>query len=145
MIFQRRLYTALVTAQQLLFGNKRLFFNGQLGDDRSLVSMESLERESQEKNHTANDANDAIDNNGKPAKYVYKLQIVWFNAIGFLVLHLAALYGLYLFLTSSMVLTMLWSKHSCMRYNIIMCTIYDIRYTYGRLEYEKLHFFLIFQ
>lgn len=48
-----------------------------------------------------------------PSEYVYKRQIVWFNAIGFLVLHLGALYGLYLFLTSSMVLTMLWSEFFC--------------------------------
>lgn len=45
-----------------------------------------------------------------PPEYVYKRQIVWFNTVGFLVLHLGAAYGLYLFLTSSMVLTMLWSE-----------------------------------
>lgn len=43
-------------------------------------------------------------------EYVYKRQIVWFNAIGFLVLHLGALYGLYLSLTATYVLTVLWSE-----------------------------------
>lgn len=45
-----------------------------------------------------------------PQRDDHKLRIVWFNAIGFLVLHLGAAYGLYLFLTSIMVFTMFWSK-----------------------------------
>lgn len=45
-------------------------------------------------------------------KYDYRIQIVWFNAIGFLVLHLGAVYGLYLFLTSTMAATLVWSKHN---------------------------------
>lgn len=45
-------------------------------------------------------------------KYVYKRQIVWFNAIGFLLLHLGAVYGLYLMLTSAKYLTWLWCKYT---------------------------------
>lgn len=51
------------------------------------------------------------------SKYVYRRQIVWFNAIGFLVLHLFATYGLYLFLTSTMIATILWSKYKIARDN----------------------------
>lgn len=43
-------------------------------------------------------------------KYVYRRQIVWFNTIGFLIIHLGAMYGLYLLLTSTMVATIVWSK-----------------------------------
>lgn len=116
MISQRLLYTTLVAAQELLFG-KRLLFGWQLGDNWALASMESLEREQQEE-HREMDAADVDrrqddDKDGKPVKY--KLRIVWFNAIGFFILHLAALYGLYLFLTSSMVFTMVWSKHMLRR------------------------------
>ncbi|XP_065222781.1 acyl-CoA Delta-9 desaturase-like [Planococcus citri] len=38
----------------------------------------------------------------------YKMEIVWFNAIGFLLLHLAALYGTYLCIFSAKFLTTLW-------------------------------------
>lgn len=106
-------------------------FDWKLGDNWVLVSMESLEHELKEENYKDTiDVNQKQDddNNGKPAKYVYKLQIVWFNAIGFFILHLAALYGLYLFLTSSMVLTMVWSKYLCIYYN------YN---KYIQPEYEK--------
>lgn len=41
----------------------------------------------------------------------FKRKIVWKNAIGFLVLHLAAFYGLYLVLTFRIkILTYLWGK-----------------------------------
>lgn len=39
----------------------------------------------------------------------FKRKIVWFNAIGFLFLHIMALYGFFL-LFSSHILTLLWSK-----------------------------------
>ncbi|GLV32015.1 Desaturase 1 [Carabus blaptoides fortunei] len=40
--------------------------------------------------------------------YTYKRQIVWFNAIGFLVLHLIGAYGLILGVTSAKLLTSAW-------------------------------------
>lgn len=42
--------------------------------------------------------------------YEYKMEIVWFNTIGFLILHLAALYGTYLIFTSAKFLTIFWSE-----------------------------------
>ncbi|VVC33670.1 Acyl-CoA desaturase,Fatty acid desaturase domain [Cinara cedri] len=99
----RLIYTLLVTAQELLFG-KKLFFDWQLGDNWALKSMEILEKELAEAKK--NGGGDGTDE--KP-KYVYRRQIVWFNAIGFLILHLASIYGLYLFLTSTMIFTMLWT------------------------------------
>lgn len=107
---QRTIYTVLVKAQELLFG-KKLFFDWQLGDNWALVSMNILENElamTGKKNHDYDGA--AVASEKEP--YVYKRQIVWFNLLGFLALHLGAVYGLYLFLTSSMVLTMLWSKRA---------------------------------
>jgi hypothetical protein len=99
----------LTTVQELLFG-KKLFFDWQLGDNWALKSMEILEKDlaAAEKDRKDVDGQRSNDPNG--SEYVYRRQIVWFNTIGFLVLHLGALYGLYLFLTSTMVLTMLWSK-----------------------------------
>lgn len=44
--------------------------------------------------------------------YNYKHKIVWFNAIGFLYLHLVAVYGVYLCLTGrAHILTTIWSKY----------------------------------
>ncbi|KAL5235901.1 hypothetical protein ACI65C_003311 [Semiaphis heraclei] len=97
----RLIYTLLATAQELLFG-KKLFFDWQLGDNWALKSMEILEKD------LAAAKNDRKEN-GSPPEYVHRRQIVWFNAIGFLVLHLGALYGMYLFLTSSKILTILWT------------------------------------
>jgi hypothetical protein len=97
----------LVKAQELLFG-KKLFFDWQLGENWAQVSMDNLEKELEMLAKNDNNDDAAIAPEKKP--YVYKRQIVWFNLLGFLVIHLGAVYGLYLFLTSSMVLTMLWSK-----------------------------------
>ena len=44
----------------------------------------------------------------KPTEF--KAKIVWFNAIGFLVLHLAAVYGLVLALVRAKFLTLIWGK-----------------------------------
>jgi hypothetical protein len=44
------------------------------------------------------------------AKREVKSQIVWKNAIGLLLLHLAALYGLYISISSAKLLTWLYSK-----------------------------------
>uniref|UniRef100_A0A1B6FRL5 Fatty acid desaturase domain-containing protein n=1 Tax=Cuerna arida TaxID=1464854 RepID=A0A1B6FRL5_9HEMI len=46
----------------------------------------------------------------KPRKEVepFRRKIVWFNALGFLALHIAAVYGLYLGLTRGRLLTFLW-------------------------------------
>lgn len=44
-----------------------------------------------------------------PAK-PFRRQIVWFNLLGFLALHLAAVYGLYLAITQCSPLTIIWSK-----------------------------------
>jgi hypothetical protein len=44
------------------------------------------------------------------AKREVKRQIVWRNAIGFLFLHLAALYGLYASVTSAKLLTLVYGK-----------------------------------
>ncbi len=46
----------------------------------------------------------------KKDKVEYKRKIVWFNAIGFLVLHIAAVYALYLSVTSAKMLTNIWGK-----------------------------------
>lgn len=43
-------------------------------------------------------------------KEVFKREIVWFNALGFLVLHIAAVYGMYVTFTDAKVLTVLWCK-----------------------------------
>lgn len=43
--------------------------------------------------------------------FTFKRKIVWFNAIGFLVLHLIAVYGFYLSVTSAKFLTFAWSKY----------------------------------
>lgn len=42
--------------------------------------------------------------------YTFKRKIVWFNAIGFLVLHLAALYGFYLGFYCKLA-TVYWCKY----------------------------------
>lgn len=42
--------------------------------------------------------------------YNYKRRIVWFNVIGFAILHLAALYGVYLGMTQTHPLTIVFSK-----------------------------------
>lgn len=98
----------LVITQEILFG-KKLFFDWQLGDNWALRSMELLEKEllDLKKNSEVQDDGDGQD---VTPKYVYKRKIVWFNAIGFLILHLTAVYGLYLVLTSLMIFTMIWSK-----------------------------------
>lgn len=44
-----------------------------------------------------------------PAK-PFRRQIVWFNLLGFLALHLAAVYGLYLAITQCSPLTIIWSE-----------------------------------
>jgi len=44
------------------------------------------------------------------AKHEVKGQIVWKNAVGLLLLHLAALYGLYISILSAKVLTWLYGK-----------------------------------
>ena len=44
------------------------------------------------------------------AKREIKRQIVWRNAVGFLFLHLTALYGLYVSVTSAKLLTWLYGK-----------------------------------
>lgn len=46
----------------------------------------------------------------KEERKVFQMQIVWFNALGFLALHIAAVYGLYLVVTSAKLLTTIWSK-----------------------------------
>ncbi|XP_044728784.1 (11Z)-hexadec-11-enoyl-CoA conjugase-like [Chrysoperla carnea] len=74
------------------------------------------------KEHNLEDvANHNIDNKSAPKDYSkmlpaeigtdwsFKREIVWFNAIGFLILHLAAIYGFYLGFTSAHILTSLWS------------------------------------
>ncbi|CAH1726323.1 acyl-CoA Delta-9 desaturase [Aphis gossypii] len=104
----RLIYTLLTTAQELLFG-KKLFFDWQLGDNWALKSMDKLDRELEAAEKDRKDVDVQQSNDSKKSEYVYRRQIVWFNTIGFLVLHLGAVYGLYLFLTSSMVLTMLWT------------------------------------
>lgn len=43
--------------------------------------------------------------------YNFKRKIVWFNAIGFLILHIMAFTGLYLTFTSCKLLTVGWSKY----------------------------------
>lgn len=101
----------LATAQELLFG-KKLFFDWQLGDNWALKSMEILDKELAAAENVAKDSGRPESKDPNKPEYVYRRQIVWFNTIGFLVLHLGALYGMYLFLTSSMVLTMLWSKYN---------------------------------
>nr|AKM28431.1 stearoyl-coA desaturase 1 [Aphis gossypii] len=71
--------------------------------------MDKLDRELEAAEKDRKDVDVQQPNDSKKSEYVYRRQIVWFNTIGFLVLHLGAVYGLYLFLTSSMVLTMLWT------------------------------------
>lgn len=44
--------------------------------------------------------------------YNFKRKIVWFNAIGFLFLHLCGVYGVYLGFTSASLLTSGWGKSS---------------------------------
>jgi uncharacterized membrane protein YqgA involved in biofilm formation len=44
------------------------------------------------------------------AKLVMKRQIVWRNAVGFLLLHLTGLYGLYVSVTSAKILTWIYGK-----------------------------------
>lgn len=56
-----------------------------------------------------NEINNNDDRNTKTE--VYKRKIVWFNAIGFLIFHLAALYGGFLTLTQAKLLTTIWSKY----------------------------------
>lgn len=43
-------------------------------------------------------------------KKAFKSQIVWFNALGFLALHMGAVYGIIVIVTSASVLTTLWCK-----------------------------------
>lgn len=104
----------LATAQELLFGRKVLF-DWRLGDNWALVSMENLDRELEaertgRRDDGTTDERRRDDDDERP-KYVHRMRIVWFNAVGFLLLHVFAVYGFYLFLTSSMIYTVLWSKH----------------------------------
>lgn len=46
----------------------------------------------------------------QPPAEPFRRQIVWFNLLGFLALHVAAVYGLYLAVTQTMLLTIAWSK-----------------------------------
>lgn len=41
----------------------------------------------------------------------FRRKVVWTNAIGFLVLHLAGVYGIYLSFTEAKLLTTIWSKY----------------------------------
>ncbi|XP_050534263.1 acyl-CoA Delta-9 desaturase-like [Daktulosphaira vitifoliae] len=50
-----------------------------------------------------------LDLKSNSKNQIYKRKIVWFNAIGFLILHLGALYGFYVYLTSIKFLTMAWT------------------------------------
>lgn len=38
-------------------------------------------------------------------------QIVWQNVVGFLVMHLLALYGMYVYITSATILTWMYGKY----------------------------------
>lgn len=62
--------------------------------------------------------NKEVNNNedSTEKKEKYKRKIVWFNAIGFLILHTAALYGSFLIVARAKFLTSVWSKSlSCFR------------------------------
>jgi stearoyl-CoA desaturase (delta-9 desaturase) len=53
------------------------------------------------------------------AKRVVRRQIVWRNAVGFLFLHLAALYGLYVSVTTAKLLTWVYGKLKI--YTLLIC------------------------
>lgn len=59
---------------------------------------------------TLNIANNAESEIAENEKKPFKMKIVWFNTIGFLILHVASVYGLYLAVTSTKLLTLAWSK-----------------------------------
>lgn len=57
--------------------------------------------------------------------YTFKRKIVWFNTIGFIMLHICGFYGFYLSLTNNChIFTTLWSKYLIQFYfkNTIICT-----------------------
>lgn len=43
--------------------------------------------------------------------YSFKRKIVWFNVIGFILLHIAALYGLFLISTQGKLITLIYGKY----------------------------------
>jgi hypothetical protein len=52
-------------------------------------------------------------------KRVIRRQIVWRNAVGFLFMHLAAMYGLYVSVTSAKLLTWVYGKLKT--YSLLIC------------------------
>jgi len=58
----------------------------------------------------SNDVHDPDKPTEQTTKRVMRRQIVWRNAVGFLFLHLAALYGLYVSVTSAKILTWVYGK-----------------------------------
>lgn len=53
------------------------------------------------------------------AKRAVRKQIVWRNAVGFMFLHLTALYGLYVLVTSAKLLTWVYGKLKT--YTLLIC------------------------
>jgi hypothetical protein len=51
-----------------------------------------------------------VDDNNNTLKEDYKLKFVWINVIAFIYLHVSAVYGLYLSVTSAKASTSLFSK-----------------------------------
>lgn len=43
--------------------------------------------------------------------YTFKRKIVWFNVIGFMILHMAAVYGLFLILSRGKLATLIYGKY----------------------------------
>jgi hypothetical protein len=58
----------------------------------------------------SNDVHETVKLTEQTAKRVVKRQIVWRTAVEFLLMHLAALYGLYISVTSAKILTWIYGK-----------------------------------
>ena len=67
----------------------------------------------------SNDVHEPNKHAQQTAKRVMRRQIVWRNAVGFLFLHLAALYGLYVSVTSAKLLTWVYGKLKT--YTLLIC------------------------
>jgi stearoyl-CoA desaturase (delta-9 desaturase) len=75
------------------------------------------------------------DDNAKPPEK-YNRQIVWRNVILFAYLHLAAVYGAYLMLTSSKILTTVWGVYFN-KFCLIYCFSFFSLHDYSKVNEEN--------
>lgn len=78
--------------------------------DDSKKSAENLEESLVNENETNNNNNNNNEESTLLKPVEFKPKIVWFNAIGFLIAHIAASYGILLMIFKAKLLTTVWCK-----------------------------------